>query len=221
MSKSKFKEYYALNLRFISPVIFVLSLVMGIAGGLLTDRWISFRWFVIFIWAICVPDIYKVCSKTLYQKEAYFYQSFPVTPFQTVLAKTLVCAQLLQMGPFAFLAAGFIKTGRLYGLERGGLLAMLLGFIGLEAFCLLTSGIILQGFDFGNIFRDRKKGKPALAVSVITMGLQFGIVLMLLLKALEAPDNLFVVSLCSGGLVLFAVLSIWMNSVRLGKHYSV
>ena len=104
MSKSKFKEYYALNLRFISPVIFVLSLVMGIAGGLLTGRWISFRWFVIFIWAICVPDIVKVCSKTLYQKEAYFYQSFPVTPFQTVLAKTLVCAQLLQMGPFAFLA---------------------------------------------------------------------------------------------------------------------
>ena len=171
---------------------------------------------------MCLPSVMKVCSVTLYQNEAYFYQSFPVTPLQTVLAKVAVCAQLLQIGPLAFFTAKLVTAGQLYGLEKGGLPAVILGFIGFEAFCLLSAGIILQGMDFGNNFRDRKKGKPAAAATVIAIGVTFGLLLLVLTKiTLKHLDNMTVVSVSAAGLVLCSILCILMNSARMKKYYSL
>lgn len=222
MRKSKFKEYYALNLSFISPTLCVICLLAGAAAGILTESAAAFTGFTAGAWAVCLPSVMKVCSVTLYQNEAYFYQSFPVTPLQTVLAKVAVCAQLLQIGPLAFFTAKLVTAGQLYGLEKGGLPAVILGFIGFEAFCLLSAGIILQGMDFGNNFRDRKKGKPAAAATVIAIGVTFGLLLLVLSKiTLKHLDNMTVVSVSAAGLVLCSILCILMNSARMKKYYSL
>lgn len=222
MKKSKFKEYYALNLSFISPTLCVICLLAGAAAGILTESAAAFTGFTAGAWAVCLPSVMKVCSVTLYQNEAYFYQSFPVTPLQTVLAKVAVCAQLLQIGPLAFFTAKLVTAGQLYGLEKGGLPAVILGFIGFEAFCLLSAGIILQGMDFGNNFRDRKKGKPAAAATVIAIGVTFGLLLLVLSKiTLKHLDNMTVVSVSAAGLVLCSILCILMNSARMKKYYSL
>ena len=222
MKKSKFKEYYALNLSFISPTHCVICLLAGAAAGILTESAAAFTGFTAGAWAVCLPSVMKVCSVTLYQNEAYFYQSFPVTPLQTVLAKVAVCAQLLQIGPLAFFTAKLVTAGQLYGLEKGGLPAVILGFIGFEAFCLLSAGIILQGMDFGNNFRDRKKGKPAAAATVIAIGVTFGLLLLVLTKiTLKHLDNMTVVSVSAAGLVLCSILCILMNSARMKKYYSL
>lgn len=222
MRKSKFKEYYALNLSFISPTLCVICLLAGAAAGILTESAAAFTGFTAGAWAVCLPSVMKVCSVTLYQNEAYFYQSFPVTPLQTVLAKVAVCAQLLQIGPLAFFTAKLVTAGQLYGLEKGGLPAVILGFIGFEAFCLLSAGIILQGMDFGNNFRDRKKGKPAAAATVIAIGVTFGLLLLVLAKiTLKHLDNMTVVSVSAAGLVLCSILCILMNSARMKKYYSL
>ena len=138
MRKSKFKKYYVLNLRLISPVLCIICLLAGVAAGILTESGAALVGFTAGVWAVCLPSVMKVCSVTLYQNEAFFYQSFPVTPLQTVLAKTAVCAQLLQTGPLAFFTAKLVASGQLYGLEKGGLPAVILGFIGFEAFCQRT-----------------------------------------------------------------------------------
>lgn len=222
MKKSKFKEYYALNLSFISPTLCVICLLAGAAAGILTESAAAFTGFTAGAWVVCLPSVMKVCSVTLYQNEAYFYQSFPVTPLQTVLAKVAVCAQLLQIGPLAFFTAKLVTAGQLYGLEKGGLPAVILGFIGFEAFCLLSAGIILQGMDFGNNFRDRKKGKPAAAATVIAIGVTFGLLLLVLTKiTLKHLDNMTVVSVSAAGLVLCSILCILMNSARMKKYYSL
>lgn len=222
MKKSKFKEYYALNLSFISPTLCVICLLAGAAAGILTESAAAFTGFTAGAWAVCLPSVMKVCSVTLYQNEAYFYQSFPVTPLQTVLAKVAVCAQLLQIGPLAFFTAKLVTAGQLYGLEKGGLPAVILGFIGFEAFCLLSAGIILQGMDFGNNFRDRKKGKPAAAATVIAIGVTFGLLLLVLSKiTLKHLDNMTVVSVSAAGMVLCSILCILMNSARMKKYYSL
>lgn len=222
MRKSKFKEYYALNLSFISPTLCVICLLAGAAAGIFTESAAAFTGFTAGAWAVCLPSVMKVCSVTLYQNEAYFYQSFPVTPLQTVLAKVAVCAQLLQIGPLAFFTAKLVTAGQLYGLEKGGLPAVILGFIGFEAFCLLSAGIILQGMDFGNNFRDRKKGKPAAAATVIAIGVTFGLLLLVLSKiTLKHLDNMTVVSVSAAGLVLCSILCILMNSARMKKYYSL
>lgn len=222
MKKSKFKKYYVLNLRFISPVLCIICLLAGVAAGILTESGAALVGFTAGVGAVCLPSVMKVCSVTLYQNEAFFYQSFPVTPLQTVLAKTAVCAQLLQTGPLAFFTAKLVTAGQLYGMEKGGVAAVILGFIGFEAFCLLSAGIILQGLDFGNNFRDRKKGKPAAAATVIAIGVTFGLLLLVLSKiTLKHLDNMTVVSVSAAGLVLCSILCIWMNSVRLKKYYSL
>lgn len=222
MKKSKFKEYYALNLSFISPTLCVICLLAGAAAGILTESAAAFTGFTAGAWVVCLPSVMKVCSVTLYQNEAYFYQSFPVIPLQTVLAKVAVCAQLLQIGPLAFFTAKLVTAGQLYGLEKGGLPAVILGFIGFEAFCLLSAGIILQGMDFGNNFRDRKKGKPAAAATVIAIGVTFGLLLLVLAKiTLKHLDNMTVVSVSAAGLVLCSILCILMNSARMKKYYSL
>ena len=222
MRKSKFKKYYVLNLRLISPVLCIICLLAGVAAGILTESGAALVGFTAGVWAVCLPSGMKVCSVTLYQNEAFFYQSFPVTPLQTVLAKTAVCAQLLQTGPLAFFTAKLVTAGQLYGMEKGGVAAVILGFIGFEAFCLLSAGIILQGLDFGNNFRDRKKEKPAAAATVIAIGVTFGLLLLVLSKiTLKHLDNMTVVSVSAAGLVLCSILCIWMNSVRLKKYYSL
>ena len=222
MRKSKFKKYYVLNLRLISPVLCIICLLAGVAAGILTESGAALVGFTAGVGAVCLPSVMKVCSVTLYQNEAFFYQSFPVTPLQTVLAKTAVCAQLLQTGPLAFFTAKLVTAGQLYGLEKGGLPAVILGFIGFEAFCLLSAGIILQGLDFGNNFRDRKKGKPAAAATVIAIGVTFGLLLLVLAKiTLKHLDNMTVVSVSAAGLVLCSILCILMNSARMKKYYSL
>ena len=222
MRKSKFKKYYVLNLRLISPVLCIICLLAGVAAGILTESGAALVGFTAGVWAVCLPSVMKVCSVTLYQNEAFFYQSFPVTPLQTVLAKTAVCAQLLQTGPLAFFTAKLVTAGQLYGMEKGGVAAVILGFIGFEAFCLLSAGIILQGLDFGNNFRDRKKGKPAAAATVIAIGVTFGLLLLVLSKiTLKHLDNMTVVSVSAAGLVLCSILCILMNSARMKKYYSL
>lgn len=222
MKRGKFKEYYILNSGLVSPVSYVLSLILALGAALLPGEKINFGVTIIIIWAVCMKDIIRICSKTLYQREAYFYQSFPVTPFQTVLAKTLVCAQLLQMAPLVFSVTKLVTTGELYGLEKGGLMAIILGFIGLETFCLGTGSIFLIGFHLANGFRDRKKGRPGTTASVIFIGIMLaGDVLVLSRETINALDNMTVVALSSVILVLEAMLFLWINKEVLRKYYSL
>lgn len=222
MRRGKFKEYYILNSGLVSPMSYVLSLVLAVGAALLPGDKNNFGVTIITLWACCVKDIIKVCSKTLYQKEAYFYQSFPVTPFQTVLAKTLVCAQLLQTAPLAFSATKLVTTGELYGLEKGGIAAVILGMVGLEAFCLGLGSIFLIGLYLANGFRDRKKGRPGTTASIIFIGIMLaGDVLVLSRETLNALDNMTVVALSSVVLVLEAILFLWINKDVLRKYYSL
>lgn len=222
MRRGKFKEYYTLNSGLVSPMSYVLSLILAVGAALLPGDKNNFGATIIILWACCMKDIIKVCSKTLYQKEAYFYQSFPVTPFQTVLAKTLVCAQLLQTAPLAFSVTKLVTTSEFYGLEKGGFPAIILGFIGLEAFCFGTGSIILIGFHLANNFRDRKKGRPGTAASVIFIGIMLaGDLRVLSQETLNVLDNMNVVVLSSFGLVLEAMLLLWINKEVLRKYYSV
>ena len=222
MRGGKFKEYYILNSGLVSPVSYVLSLILAVGAALLPGDKINFGVTIIIIWAVCMEDIIRICSKTLYQKEAYFYQSFPVTPFQTVLAKTLVCTQLLQTAPLAFSVTKLVTTGELYGLEQGGFMAIILGFIGLEAFCFLVVGIVLEGLGFGNYsFRDRKKGRPGIVASIVDMGVQFALLFWIMQQMFKVMDNLFFGAITVGILVLCSVLCVRTNSMRLEKDYSL
>ena len=222
MRRGKFKEYYILNSGLVSPMSYALSLILAVGAALLPGDKNNFGATIIIIWACCMKDIIKVCSKTLYQKEAYFYQSFPVTPFQTILAKTLVCAQLLQTAPLAFSVTKLVTTSEFYGLEKGGFSAIILGFIGLEAFCFLVVGIVLEGLGFGNnSFRDRKKGRPGTVASIVAMGVQFALLFWIMQPMFKVMYNLFFGVITVGVLVLCSILHICTNSVRLEKDYSL
>lgn len=220
--RSKFKEYYILNIKFTHPETYVIVIMTGAAAGLMSNGGGFFGLLLTAAWIFCLPDVFKICSRTLYQKEAYFYQSFPVTAFQTVLAKTLICTQLMQAGPVAFFATKLVTTGELYGLEKGGMMSIILGFIGLEAFYFGVGGIFLIGFHFGNGFRNLKKGRPGTAASVIFIGIMLaGDLLVLSRETLNALDNMTAVALSTIGLVLEAMLFLWINKEVLRKYYSM
>ena len=107
-------------------------------------------------------------------------------------------------------------------LEKGGLMAIILGFIGLETFCLGTGSIFLIGFHLANGFRDRKKGRPGTTASVIFIGIMLaGDVLVLSRETINALDNMTVVALSSVILVLEAMLFLWINKEVLRKYYSL
>lgn len=231
MRRSKFKAYYKLNLGLISPMAYVLSLILGVGSCLLPGER-DFGLTIIIIWAVCMKDIMKVCSATLYQKEAYFYQSFPVTPFQTVLAKTLVCAQLMSIGPWVFAVTKVITTGTLFDPEKsgfaGGFPAMPSGVVGLmwlaalAAFSMTAAGVVLMGLHLGNGFRNHRKGRPGSAATVIFMGVMFAALLSALPQMFfKVPDNMPIVALGTAALMLMSILLLWLNARALRKYYSV
>ena len=227
MRRSKFKAYYKLNLGLISPMAYVLSLILGVGSCLLPGER-DFGLTIIIIWAVCMKDIMKVCSATLYQKEAYFYQSFPVTPFQTVLAKTLACAQLMGIGPLVIAVTKVIAAGTLFGTVKGGFPAMPSGIVGimwlaaLAAFSITAAGVVLMGLHLGNGFRNHRKGRPGSAATVIFMGVMFAALLSVLPQMFfKVPDNMPIVALGMAALMLMSILLLWLNARTLRKYYSV
>lgn len=68
---------------------------MGIAfalARLFTNIDLDLEKTVVAMTIVSIPVFYKICSKMLYEEEAYLYQSFPVSPMETVIAKITVTA---------------------------------------------------------------------------------------------------------------------------------
>ena len=101
-------------------------------------------------------------------------------------------------------------------------MAIILGFIGLEAFCFLVVGIVLEGLGFGNYsFRDRKKGRPGIVASIVAMGVQFALLFWIMQQMFKVMDNLFFGAITVGVLILCSILCVRTNSMRLEKDYSL
>ena len=92
--KSKFKEYFILNIKFVKKELLYMAFV-GIALGVMEKVWPDVWSFgpttlIIPLFIGAIPAFSILYSKTLYQQEAYFYQSFPVSNLEVVITKTLI-----------------------------------------------------------------------------------------------------------------------------------
>jgi len=147
--KSKFKEYFILNLSLVKKEIVYMALV-GIALGIMERLWPE-------IWSygpttlivplfICGIPLFSILfSKTLYQQEAYFYQSFPVSNLEIVITKTLIPS------------IGLFITMCMYSLISFKYILLLpMGFI---VGCLLSS-IAFYSISVVNMFKNSMAKKP-------------------------------------------------------------
>lgn len=147
--KSKFKEYFILNLSLVKKEIVYMALV-GIALGVMERVWPEIWYFgpttLILPLFICGIPVFSILySKTLYQQEAYFYQSFPVSNFEIVITKTLIPS------------IGLFMTMCMYSLVSFKYILLLpMGFI---VGCLLSS-IAFYSISVVNMFKNSMAKKP-------------------------------------------------------------
>ena len=156
----KFRQYFMLHLEQEKWLI-LWGIGFGLFVGWIWKGFEDYREIVLYgflIFAVIWRDISKICSQMLYQREAYFYQSFPVTNFGTVLAKTVAVA-----APIAAYVIGTVVV--MYGIN---------GVLMIPAIVsggLLTGGIFLAAVGFGNSMRDSRAKKPSTTISVLAAAL--------------------------------------------------
>lgn len=173
MSKNnKFREFLKLNFQMIPWYSYIFAVFAGIAFATIqrslfydensmisTGRLYGIIFLTVAVFLLIFPIIEKICSETLFQKDAYFYQSFPVTSFQTAFVKTITSGSLLAMIPLGFEITIFIEEDGI------GIPLLLSIFLLSVAFGFVSGGIVLQSYSIGNNFKNAKTGKPNRAVS--------------------------------------------------------
>ena len=207
----KFRKYFLLHLKCLRGEIFS-TLFMGwfagwIWGGLDRDKVIILA---IIIGGWSMRAFARTCSGMLYQQEAYLYQSFPVSAFETVFTKVTAGALVLVAGllPVSF---------QIYGL--GGAVftpAIIAG-------SLLVGGIILAAIGFGNSMRDSRAKKPSMFASsvaaILMLAAQAGLIVVFA-KYVPMETGLKILIL-TGVFLIEAAAFLWHNTRSLKYNYQV
>jgi len=161
----KLKPYFRIHIKCMRTEI-IVCLIIGLIAGFM---WGEFGWneiilMAVFITGYCFAVFRKTCFRMLYQQEAYLYQSFPVSAFETVFTKVVTGAII----PSALLVPALIL---MYGTD--GLILVPAVVTG----SLLTGSMILKSIDFGNVFRDNRMKKPNALASIIMGVLTMAVIL--------------------------------------------
>lgn len=123
MKNRKLKGYILLNFQQIKGEMLYIG-AMGIAfalARLFTHIDLDLEETVVTMTIASIAVFYKICSKMLYEDEAYLYQSFPISPAETVIAKIIVPA--VTMIVFA-VGSSLTKPSLLMWLPIGMLVAL-------------------------------------------------------------------------------------------------
>ena len=207
----KFRQYFLLHLKFVKTEI-LASIFMGwfagwIWGGLDREKCLIIT-MIIGGWSLRAFG--RICSGMLYQQEAYFYQSFPVSAFETVFVKVITGALVP--------AAGLLPmTIQMYGM------ASLTAVPAIIAGSILFGNIMMAAIGFGNGARDSRAKKPSTIITVIAALLMmaaqiFGTLLFVYFSGMDTALMLlilFAVFLIEAGLLM------WFNVWNLQKNYRV
>ena len=207
----KFRQYFLLHLKCVREAI-ICSIIMGlftgwIWGGLDRDRCLIIT---IIIGGWSIRAFSRTCSNMLYQQEAYFYQSFPVSAFETAFVKVIT-------GAFVPMAGLIPMIIWMYGMD--GLTAV----PAIIAGSILFGTIILAAIGFGNAVRDSRAKRPSIIITVIAALLMlaaqiFGTLLFVHFSGMDIDLIL---------LILFAVfaaeagLLMWFDVRNLQRNYRV
>ena len=226
----KFKAYLKMHFRMIPGYSYIVAVIMGITMAFLVEYInrkngvtagnagiFGIEILTIVIMGILIPYIDKICSVTIYQKEAYFYMSFPVNVFQIVLAKTIVTGAVIVMIP-----AGYIFTIMI--LNRQYNLASVLGMIFIcLALDFAVTETVITGYRIGNNFRNRKKSRPNKIVAGV-----FVIAILILLFIIYHnvfkngnSDREFKLFAMAGILIAAGITGFAVNVVSIKKYYEV
>lgn len=228
--KNKLREYAKLHFNMISWKGYLAAALSGVLAALMLSYFnhtsdnlsqgiiIAVSWVVILTVAgFVMPYIDKICSVMLYQKEAYFYMSFPVTAFHTVLVKTLSSATLIAVIPAAFLITGSILMG------RGSVIYVISITVLCLSISILIAGIILMGYKIGNNFRSQKRQKPNKIISYIFI-LIATVILFYIWKAINRIPSFGMemkVFITAGILLLLGIIIFAANINSLKKNYEI
>lgn len=207
----KFRPYFMLHLRMVRGELIasaVFALIAGVIWGEFDFNHLVLTSILVVGWSI--RAFYKTDSRMLYQREAYLYQSFPLSVFGTAFTKTASGALVP--------AAGLITaTIMAYGLS--GILAVPMIMAG----SLLAGGIILTAIGFGNSLRDSRAKKPSTFASVIAAILMFAIqagLIVVFVKYVPMETGLKLLILTAVFLIEAAAF-LWHNTRNLKYNYQV
>lgn len=232
MSKrsSKLGELLKLNLQMVPWYAYIFTVFVGIVFSMIkksfffdensfisTGKLYGIVFLVVAVILLIFPVMEKICSETLYQKEAFFYQSFPVTSFETAFTKTVVIGILLAMMPLGIAILNFVYED---SIGIGLFLATMLLVI---AFGFVSGGIILMGYGFGNSFKNPKTGKPNRGISYTGI-LILSILLGLLIKGFFSISTVCVeIKILWLSLVLFVIglIFLFINTRTIKYFYEV
>ena len=214
---SKFKEYIRLHFKMVPWYVYIIAACGGIAVSVLGGKsgFTVMEMLIFLILVFVFPYFDKICSVTIYQKEAYFYMSFPVNAFQVVFSKTLVTAALIVMVPAGYVFTSMVVAG---DYEAGLIVSVILLII---AMGFLIAGIVVTGYRVGNNFRNQKRGMPNKLVAYIyIVVILFAIYMMakIVLKIDTISDNGKILVI-TGISAVIGVLSLIMNSQAVKKYY--
>lgn len=214
---SKFKEYIRLHFKMVPWYVYIIAACAGIAVSVFSGKsgFTVMEMLLLLILVFVFPYFDKICSVTIYQKEAYFYMSFPVNAFQIVCAKTLVTATLIAMIPAGYIFTSMVKAGY----YEAGLIAAVILLVIASAF--LISGIVVTGYRVGNNFRNQKKGMPNKIVAYLyIIAVVFAIYMIskgvFKIETIGETGKVLVVTAVSA---VLGICELFINSQAVKKYY--
>lgn len=214
---SKFKEYIRLHFKMVPWYVYIIAACGGIAVSVLSGKsgFTVMEMLILLILVFVFPYFDKICSGTIYQKEAYFYMSFPVNAFQVVFSKTLVTATLIAMVPAGYVFTSMVMAGYY---EAGFIAAAVLLVI---ASAFLISGIVVTGYRVGNNFRNQKKGMPNKIVAYLYIAVILFVIYMMakVVFKIETIGDTGKVLVVAGISAVLGVCELVMNSYSVKKYY--
>ena len=187
----KFNEYLNLNFHMVAGYYVFMAVLSLVTLGM-------------FAYLLLIPALTKICSTTLYHKQACLYQSVPVSSFETILAKSLV-------GTVGFLIPGVLS------------IRSVLDAVSLLATGFLLCGIALFGVAVGNRFRENRDKRPNAATAVLVIVglclLVYGVYWVMNQIHFSSPLLREVISLLlrTAGAGFF----FWLNVRTMDKWYSI
>ena len=218
----KFNEYLNLNFHMVAGYYVFMVVLSLVTLGM-------------FAYLLLIPALTKICSTTLYHKQACLYQSVPVSSFETILAKSLV-------GTLGFLIPGVMSIGvdlvlslvseqrfEFYEQLKGdGMLlhaetGVVLYMLSLLATGFLLCGIALFGVAVGNRMRENRDKRPNAATAVLVIVglclLVYGVYWVMNQIHFSSPMLREVISLLLRTVGAGALF--WINVRAMDKWYSI
>lgn len=207
----KFRPYFMMHMKMVRWHI-IGAMMVGVFWGWLWDT-VDARlviWATVMAIGISMQEFVKICSGMLYQRESYLYRSFPVSDFETVFTKIIICAAQ----PSSMLIPIPIV---IYGIRGLAAVPMII------AGCLLVGGIILAAIGFGNSMRDSRAKKPSMFASavaaILMLAAQAGLIVVFA-KYVPMETGLKLLIL-TGVFLIEAAAFLWHNTRSLKYNYQV